>query len=54
MSLIVRSKIKSVIKGMRVSGDFYNALDKKVEEVLRDAAKRAKDNGRATIRPCDL
>jgi histone H3/H4 len=54
MSLIVRSKVKSTIKGMRFAGDFYNALDKKVEAYLRDAAKRAKDNGRATIRPCDL
>ena len=54
MSLIVRSKVKSTIKGMRFAGDFYNALDKKVEDTLRDAAKRAKDNGRATIRPCDL
>jgi histone H3/H4 len=54
MSLIVRSKVKSTIKGMRFAGDFYNALDKKVENTLREAAKRAKDNGRATIRPCDL
>lgn len=54
MSLIVRSKVKATIKGMRFAGDFYNALDKKVEAILRDAAKRAKDNGRATIRPVDL
>jgi len=54
MSLIVRSKVKSTVKGMRLAGDFYGALDKRVEEVLREAAKRAKDNGRATVRPCDL
>ena len=54
MGLIVRSKVKSTVKGMRFAGDFYKALDKKVEDILRDAAKRAKDNGRATIRPCDL
>jgi len=54
MSLIVRSKVKAAIKGMRFSGDFYKALDKKVEEMLKEAAKRAKDNGRATIRPYDL
>jgi len=54
MSLIVRSKVKATIKGMRFAGDFYKALDKKVEETLREAAKRAKDNGRATIRPVDL
>ena len=54
MSLIVRSKVKACIKGMRFSGDFCNALDKKVEQVIKDAAKRAKDNGRATIRPVDI
>ena len=54
MSLIVRSKVKSAIKGMRFSGDLYSALDKKVEEILKEAAKRAKGNGRATIRPVDL
>ena len=54
MSLIVRSKVKSAIKGMRFAGDFYNALDKKVGEILKEAAQRAKGNGRATIRPVDL
>jgi histone H3/H4 len=54
MSLIVRSKIKSTVKGMRVSGDFYNALDRKVQDVMREASRRAKANGRATIRPDDL
>ncbi len=54
MSLIVRSKVKSAVKGMRFAGDFYAALDKKVDEILKDAAKRAKDNGRATIRPVDI
>ncbi|MBN2202871.1 MAG: DUF1931 domain-containing protein [Candidatus Aenigmarchaeota archaeon] len=54
MSLTVRSKVKSAMKGMRASGDLYAALDKKVEEMLKMASKRAKDNGRATVRPCDL
>ncbi len=54
MSLIVRSKVKSTVKGMRFAGDFYAALDKKVDAVIKEAAKRAKENGRATVRPCDL
>jgi hypothetical protein len=54
MSLIVRSKVKSAAKGMRFAGDFFNALDKKVDAVIKEAAKRAKENGRATVRPCDL
>ena len=35
MSLIVRSKVKSAVKGMRFAGDFYDALDKKVDEVIK-------------------
>jgi hypothetical protein len=54
MSLIVRSKVKASVKGMRFAGDFFNALDKKVDAVIKEAAKRAKDNGRATVRPYDL
>ena len=54
MSLVVRSKVKSTVKGMRFSGDFYDALDRSVDTLIKAAAKRAKDNGRATIRPVDL
>jgi hypothetical protein len=54
MSLIVRSKVKSAVKGMRFAGNFYDALDKSVDCLIKAAAKRAKDNGRATVRPCDL
>ena len=54
MSLIVRSKVKSAVKGMRFAGDFFKALDKKVDEIIKEAGKRAKGNGRATIRPVDL
>jgi len=52
--LVVRSKVKAAAKGMRMSGDFMDALDKKVAEIIADAARRAKGNGRATIRPIDL
>jgi histone H3/H4 len=54
MALVVRSKVKSVIKNMRFSGDFFDALDKKVEAIVKEAAKRAKANKRATLRPYDL
>jgi histone H3/H4 len=54
MSLIVRSKVKAALKGMRTSGDIYEALDKKVDEVLKKAAIRAKANGRVTVRAADL
>lgn len=52
--MVVRSKVKEYCRGMRCSGDLFDALDKKVAEILKEAGKRAKENGRATIRPCDL
>ena len=54
MALVVTSKVKEACKGMRCSGDFSSALDKKVGEMLKEAMARAKENGRATIRPCDI
>ncbi len=54
MALVVRSKVKEACKGMRCSGDFYAAVDRKVGEILKEAARRAKENGRQTIRPTDI
>lgn len=52
--VVVRSKIKDVAKGVNVSGDFADALSTKVEQLIKDAVRRAKDNGRSTIKPRDL
>ncbi len=52
--LVVRSKIKEKAKGMNVAGDFADALSKEVETLISRAARRAKDNGRATVKPRDL
>jgi len=54
MALVVTSKVKEACTGMRCSGDFSGALDKKVGDLLKEAVARAKENGRATVRPCDL
>lgn len=54
MALVVRTKVRACCKGMRVSGDFFKALDKTVEDVIKTAAERAKANKRATLRPADL
>lgn len=58
MSLVIKAKIKEYAKHddkvLNVSGDFAEALNKKVEELVRDAAKRAKENGRNTVMPKDL
>ncbi len=52
--LVVRSKIKDAAKGVHVSGDFAEALSKKVEVLIADAVRRAKENKRGTIKPRDL
>jgi len=55
MALVVKNAIKkSAPKGMRFSGDFFAAMDKKVAEIVKEAGERAKKNGRATCRPYDL
>jgi hypothetical protein len=54
--LIVGSKMKDVVKnaGCMSSGDLIEALSARVHEILANAAQRAKDNGRSTVRPYDL
>jgi len=54
VELIVKSKIKEVVKDMRVSVEVADALNKKVEALLKEAAERAKANHRTTILPQDL
>ena len=52
--LVVKSAIRSHIKGMRAGGDFMKALDAKVAEMVKMAMWRAKENGRKTCRAADL
>ena len=52
--LVVRSKIKDTAKNMNVAGDFAEELSKRVEVLVKDAMRRAKENGRATIKARDL
>lgn len=54
MALVVKSAVRTHLKGMRASGDFFKALDAAVAETLKKAAMRAKENGRKTCRGCDL
>lgn len=54
MSIIVKSKIKELVGGFNVSGDFADALAKVVEELVKKSAARAEANGRRTIMSKDL
>lgn len=54
--LVVASKVKDYIKTkeMMSSGDLPEALSDKVRELIDAAVKRADENGRKTVKPCDL
>ncbi len=52
--LVVKSKVRELVKNMRFSEEFFTALDEKVAELVEAAVKRAKGNGRATLRAYDL
>ncbi len=61
MALVVKSNIRNVVKELdkenAISGvaeEVGMALERKVEEVLRDGIKRAKENGRRTLQARDL
>lgn len=52
--IIVKSKIKEAVKELNVAGEVAEALNKKVLELLEEASKRAKANGRRTLQARDL
>lgn len=53
--LIVKAKIKEVVgDDANVSSDFAEALDKKAEQLVKDAVERAKANNRRTVMAKDL
>jgi histone H3/H4 len=61
MALIVKSNIKKVVKELdkensvsSVAEEVGLALDRKVEEILSNAIKRAKENKRRTLQARDL
>lgn len=56
MSYIVKKAIQDFAKrnNMQVAGDFYGALDKHIEKMLKAAAERTKSNKRKTLKPYDL
>ncbi len=54
VELVIKSKIKEVIKELRVSANLADALNKKIEEILKKAEERARANHRTTVLPQDL
>lgn len=61
MALIIKSNIRKSVKELdkensvsSVADEVGLALERKVEEVLRDAIRRAKANGRRTLQARDI
>jgi histone H3/H4 len=54
VELIIKSKIKSAVPDMQVSGDVPEELNKKLLKILEEASQRAKLNGRRTLQAKDL
>lgn len=52
--LVVKAKLKDILPGYNVAGDLAEALSKKCEQLLKDAAVRAEGNGRKTVMAKDL
>lgn len=54
--MVVASKVRAHLKskGVKMSGDLPEALNKTVMTALDGAAARAKGNKRATVKPYDL
>lgn len=54
--MVKDSKVKEFAKvgGMRVSSDFYDAVNNKIGQLIIKACVKAKDENRATIRASDL
>jgi histone H3/H4 len=54
--LVVQSKVREQVKkrGANMAGDFADELSKKVADYVDDAIKRARANGRKTVRANDL
>ncbi len=55
----IRTQVKEILKesglGLdNISADFMEKLDEKVKQLILDAAKRAKENGRRTVMGKDV
>ena len=52
--IIVKSKIKELVEGFNVAGDFAEALNEVAINLVENAAARADANGRKTVQDKDV
>ena len=53
-ALYVKTAVRELVGDFRVSEDFWEALNKSIEDIVKKAVERAKANGRKTVRGADL
>ncbi|MFH0831631.1 MAG: DUF1931 domain-containing protein [archaeon] len=52
--LVVVSNIKKVARNINISSDVPAALNKKIEQIIKEAVARAKANSRKTLQARDI
>lgn len=52
--LVVKAKVREACGDMSVASDFITALNEKVDEIIKKALWRAKENGRRTVMGKDV
>lgn len=52
--IISKSRTKGAVKKCNVGGEFYEALDSAVRQMIKDAEARAVGNKRKTLKAVDL
>jgi histone H3/H4 len=53
----IRTQVKDIVKEAgidNIAGDFMDKLDEKAKQLVLDAVKRAKENGRRTVMGKDI
>ena len=54
LAYVVKSAVRELLKGMRVSDDFFKGLDALIARRCKRAVERAKGNERKTLRGLDV
>ncbi len=57
--IVVRTQIRDILKESNIgvdniAGDFMDKIDEKVKQLILEAARRAKENGRRTVMGKDV
>ena len=52
--LVNRTKVKEIVGSIQITKEFYEVLEKQVEEAIKKACKRATANSRTTLMERDL